>query len=289
MKGASPYLVWLLLLATCFTLATVTHPHALALEAAGKSHGVIALLLGDSRRLFANQFFVQADVSFHSGYYPSIFDQAKVPKDSRHMTAREGEPEAEAHEKEMDFLRPPKDWIEKFGRNFLITEHSHLKEGNEREILPWLKISAELDPHKIDTYTVASFWLRTLGKTNEAETFLREGLRNNPNSYEILFELGKLYRENYHDTKRARNVWDEALRKWTEEASAKKDVDLRQLDEIAVALANLEENDGNLPRAIQLFELAARGSPHPEAIRQQIKDLQQKLAGGTNGVSPTGK
>ena len=180
-----------------------------------QSDNVLKVLFGDGRRLFANHFFIQADVSFHSGYYPSIFDQAHAPKDTRHLTAKEGEPAAEEHEKQMNFLGPPRDWIERFGRHFMITEHTHLQGNNEREILPWLKLSAELDPQKIETYTVAAYWLRDLGKVKEAEDFLREGLRNNPDSYEILFELGRLYYENNHDPARARNVWELGLRKWS--------------------------------------------------------------------------
>ncbi len=279
MKGALPYLLWLLLLAACFSLAVLMQPLVLAWGGHGGGD-MLTLLLGDSRKMFANQSFIQADVSFHSGYYPSIFDQTKAPKDTRHMTAREGEPAAEEHEKQMDFLHPPKDWIESFGRNFLITEHTHLANGQEKEILPWLRISAELDPQRIDTYTVAGYWLRTLGKTNEAESFLREGRRNNPDSYEILFELGRLYNDSYHDPIRARNVWDEALRKWTGQAAAGKTPDLLQLDQIAGNLAHLEETQGNLQRAVQLYEISLRASPNPEAVRRQIDELKQKLASG---------
>jgi len=53
-----------------------------------------------------------------------------------------------------------------------------------------------MDPQKIETYTVGSYFMRRhLNRPREAEAFLREGLRNNPGSYEILFELGRLYHE----------------------------------------------------------------------------------------------
>ena len=55
------------------------------------------------------------------------------------------------------------------------------------------------------------------GKVAEAEKFLRDGLRANPDSYEILFELGRLYYESEHDAARARNVWELALRRWQEQ------------------------------------------------------------------------
>jgi len=285
-KKLGPYLILLLLLAACFSLATVLQERASSWSKRGESDNVLNVLLGDGRRLFANHFFVQADVSFHGGYYPSLFDQANRPKDTRHLTAKEGEPAAEEHEKQMDFLGPPRDWIERFGRHFIITEHTHLESNKEREILPWLKLSAELDPQKIETYTVAAYWLRDLGKIKEAERFLREGLLKNPESCEILLELGRLYYENNHDPARARKIWDLALRRWSEQEAANKKPDLLKLDQIAVNLSHLEEMEGNLTRAIGLLELSQKGSPHPEALQKQIDELKQKLTARPPAAAP---
>ena len=280
MKRYAPPLVLLLLVAACFTLATALQPRTANWSSRRSSGNVLKILLGDGRRLFANHFFVQADVSFHSGYYPSIFDRAQAPKDSRHMTAREGSAEAEEHEKKMSFLGPPRDWIERFGRHFITTEHMHLSGNNEREILPWLRVSAELDPQRVETYTVAAYWLRDLRKYTEAEQFLREGLRSNPDSYEILFELGRLYHENYHDANRARNLWELALKKWNVREAGKAEPDLVVLDHIAVNLGRLEEEAGNFRRAIAYLELAAKASPNPAPLQQQIAQLKKKLADG---------
>jgi len=275
-----------MLLAACFSLATVLQERVSDWSRRGESDNVLKVLLGDGRRLFADQFFVQADVSFHSGYYPSIFDQARAPKDTSHLTAREGEPAAEEHEKQMSFLGPPRDWIERFGRHFMVTEHTHLQGSHESEILPWLKLAAELDPQKIETYTVAAYWLRDLGKVKEAERFLREGLLSNPDSYDILFELGRLYYESNHDSAHARKVWDLALRRWSEQETAGKKPDVLKLAQIAVNLSRLEEVEGDLARAIQLLELAQKGSPHPEALQERIDELKQKLATQPAAAAP---
>ncbi len=269
----------LLLLAVCaFSLSTILQPRTVQWRHGTDNMGILQVLLGDGRRIFANHFFVQADVSFHSGYYPSVFDRALAPKDSRHMTAKEGSTEEEEHERKMAFLGPPRDWIERFGRHFLISEHTHLQDGGEREILPWLKLSAELDPQRVDTYTVASYWLRNrLGKVKEAEEFLREGLRQNPKSYELLFELGRLYSENYHDDDRAAKVWELALRRWNEQQGNKKDPDLTGLEEIVVHLARYEEKAGHFEKAIGYLEVATKASPNPAVLRKQIDDLKTKL------------
>jgi tetratricopeptide (TPR) repeat protein len=285
-KKFGPYLVLLVLLAAGFSLASVLQERASSWSKRGESDNVLNVLLGDGRRLFANHFFVQADVSFHNGYYPSIFDQARAPKDTSHLTAKEGEPTAEEHEKQMSFLGPPRDWIERFGRHFIITEHAHLEGNTKSEILPWLRLAAELDPQKTETYTVAAYFLRNLGKVKEAERFLREGLLKNPESYDILLELGRLSYESNHDSARARKLWNLALRRWSEQAAAKKDPDLLKLDQIAVNLAHLEELEGNFARTIQLLELCKKGSPHPEVLQQQIDELKQKLAARSSSAAP---
>ena len=47
-----------------------------------------------------------------------------------------------------------------------------------------------------ETYTVTAYWLRErMGKVDEAEQFLREGLRENPDSYEFMLSWAGLCRE----------------------------------------------------------------------------------------------
>lgn len=280
MKKPAPISIVLLLLAASFALATALQGRVDQwIEPADTAGGgLLKALLGDSRRMFANHFFEKADVYFHSGYYPSIFDTRQAPKDTQHMTVKEGSAEEEAHVQSMNFLGPPRDWIERFGRQFMITEHTHLEGGNEREILPWLRISADLDPHRIDTYTVASFWLRdSLGKPNEAEQFLREGLRNNPKSYELWLELGLLYQDNFHSPARARNALELALRYWQEQESNKKEPDRIGFEKIVIRLARIEEQDNHPARAIEYLKMALETSPNPDFIRRQIQDLEKRV------------
>ncbi len=290
MTRPAPYLILLFLLAACLSLATSLQPRASNWSQRGPSASVLQVLLGDGRRIFANHFFVKADIYFHSGYYPSIFDRRQAPKDAHHMTAEEPghEHQEEEHEKEMDFLGPPRDWFERFGRHFLVTEHTHLEGGNEREILPWLQLSAELDPQRVETYTVAAYWLRKrLGKVAEAEQFLRQGFRANPGSYEILFELGRLYYENHHDADQARNLWELAARRWREQEPGKKEPDNFALEEITVSLARLEEEQGHWGPAIEWLEQAKKLSPNPDGLQKQIDEARHKLSTQPTSASPS--
>src|ERR1700733_12505982 len=205
----SPRIFFLLLIALlvfCFGLGAHLQPEYRALEKARhQSNNFFSLLLGDSSRLFANSFYVEADVYYHSGYYPTIFDNNEAFK-TPHMAEDTGAFASKNQGDEASFMGPPRDWIDAFGRHFIPNRHTHLDEGGPnddlssssevREILPWLKISSELDPDNVQTYVVTAYWLRQrMNKTDEAEQVLREGLRNNPDSCELLFELGRLYHE----------------------------------------------------------------------------------------------
>ena len=288
MKKPSPALVLLLLGVSSVSLATLLQPHAAVWSQQGRDN-LLKVLLGDGRRLFAEHFARKADIYFHSGYYPSIFYQGK--RESGHLE-EDHDPKHDAgheeeHEKEQDFLGPPRDWVERMGRHFMITEHTHLDRGQEREILPWLKISAELDPQRVETYTVAAYWLANhLKKIPEAEQFLREGLRANPNSHEILFSLGRLYYDNYHDAGRARNVWELALRRWKEQEKDKPQPDKFGLQKIVMNLARLEEDEKHFPQAIAYLEVAKTLSPAPQAIQKQIDDLKQQLGSAPPASTP---
>jgi tetratricopeptide (TPR) repeat protein len=275
---ASPRFILSLLLVFAFTLATWLGPRFADQDARTARRGnLLALLLGDGRRMFADHFFSKADVYFHGGFYPSIFDATEAPQSKSHLTGGHDEHDAHEHEKAMDFLGPPRDWIERFGRNFFNTRHTELEGSSVHEILPWLQISAELDPERVETYTVAAFWLRKqLGKVKEAEAFLRDGLRANPDSAEILLELGRLYFENVRDTARARNVCELALRKWQQQEPAKSEPDWLLYREITAYLAHLEEKENNFDRAVYYLEMLKQASPVPAAIQQQIDDLKQR-------------
>ena len=275
---ASPYLVLALMLTACFTLATGMELRTGMKSNLAKSDNVFSVLLGDGRRLFANEFFTMADVYYHSGYYPSVFDLRE--EGTKEIVAEShGHTDSPEDELKEDFLGKPKDWIDRFGRHFRITEHTHLEHSNEREILPWLRLAADMDPQKIETYTVGSFFMRThLNRPREAEAFLREGLRNNPNSYEILFELGQLYDENDHDIGRARDVWQLALRRWLQQDPPAQKENKLGFEQITVHLAQLERGAGNWQQAIKWFQAVQKVAPDPNALQQRIDEIQKQMA-----------
>ena len=287
--SASPLLIVALLLTFVFTSATqLTIWREQSPRQRTPSGNMMEILMGDSRRLFANHFVTKADAYLHSGVYPSIFDRARAETKSHLAAAAEtshdahadhapGEPEE--HDAVSGFLGKPHDWIDAFGRNFIPTQHVHLGEkGNPREILPWLRMAAELNPNQAEIYPLGAYWLREhMGQVKEAEDFLHEGWRANPDSFEIMFELGRLNEENRKDDFRARNLFEAALRKWRQSEGVKKDADLIPFRQIVGHLARLEERQGRLPEAIAYLETLRPLSPRAENVQRQIDDLTARL------------
>ena len=305
------YLILGALIVICFSLAAklepqfqqmrladdrqgwTTDPHgatrAILLSRAGGD--IFKVLLGDGRRMFANAFFTKADEYYHSGYYPSMFDD-NAAFQTAHMAADTGAVSTKNNGDEHGFLGPTRNWIDAFGRHFFPNRHTHLDEGgadddlggtmNVREILPWLKLSADLDPDNVQTYTVTAFWLRNrMNNPAEADVVLHEGLRNCPGSYDILFELGRLYYETYHDRDRARNVWEYGVVQWQKIYPQLSPEDQKEnrliMEMLTTHLAQLEEGAGHTQKAIEWLQEAQKVSGTADLLQKQIDQLKYQL------------
>ena len=286
------------LLSAVFCLATALEPSLLSASRNGGTEGLIAAVLGDGRKLFAQHFYIKADAYFHSGYYPSIFEQARtarqaeainkdVPKDTSHESKphaeHDGHHEGEAeddHEDELQFLAKPANVIERFGRYFFPSHHSHMEsKAEQEEILPWLRLAAEMDPGKAEVYAVSAYWLRTrMGRVDEAEAFLREGWRNNPDSPQILYELGRLYQDGRRDAFRARNVWTLGVERWQRAEASKPQPDLLTLQQLFTGLIRLDEQELRWADAARKLESLKSISPNPEKIEALRKEYLERAA-----------
>jgi tetratricopeptide (TPR) repeat protein len=293
-SNKSPWLLLVLLLVVCFSLAAWLGPQNQA-RLSGKSANVLGLLLGDGRRIFANHFFVKADAYYHSGFYPTIFDN-RTSFQTPHMAEDAGAMKGKNEGDETGFMGQPLDCIEALSRHFMPSKHSHLDEGGPqgfskagedlgesrtgavREILPWLEISAELDPHHIETYMVTAYWLRRrMNKVDEAERFLRQGLSANPGNSALLFELGRIYHEDRKNNVRARNLWELGIKNLDQQKSRSEQDDF-MLFQLTLNLSRLEEEDGNLDAALRWLERAEPVAPNQEEVRKQLDLLREKMA-----------
>ncbi len=302
MTSARPYVLLLILLVVvCASLGAhldcwfMTWPGNRA-----NSWNPLDVFIGSGQRLFAESFYREADVYYHSGYYPTIYDN-RAAFQTEHIGEDTGAVASHNKGEETGFMGPPLDFIDSFGRHFTPNRHTHLDEGGPSddlstsyrvaEILPWLKIASKLDPEDVKTYLVMAYWLRSrLNQPAEAERVLREGLRNNPGNPQLLFELGRIDNDVYHDPNRARAVWEGALRSWTEEKpnvpladrlkynNSENFDDRFMYEQLYEYLADLEKQQTNFNAAIADLQRAKLASPKPEDLQQQIDDLKREQA-----------
>jgi len=269
-----------LLLTICFCLATWVEPRWREYsKQAGSPASISAKLLGESRRLLAGQALIAADKYFHLGYYPSVFELAEKEED-QHFQGMVTQTNAANPAKEKTQNREPLDWLERFSRHFHPSVHVHADEKGEaaqREILPWLRIAAELEPENPQVYVLAGFYLRTrFNRIDDAESFLRDGLRANPGSPEILLELSKLYLDNRNDPGQSLNLAELAWRRWLEQAQKIEEPDIFLKQQIVTQLVQAETKLGHWRQAIRWLEELKKHSPNPESVAQRIEELRRE-------------
>jgi hypothetical protein len=277
-------LTLILLFECCFCLATWLEPRHTARGNANEpsSQSVLGSLLGDTRKTVADIFAVQADVYFHSGYYPSIFDQARAQEEQESDISH---PENGKEKEESGFMAPPRDWIDRFSRHFRPSRHTHLQGKAVEEMLPWLKLSAELDPHRIQSFLVTDYWLRDLKKIDDAQDFIRVGLKANPHSPDLLFALGQIFLDDRKDYFRAKNVLLAARKEWHLRDDSKPAIskngeeskDYLLLDRILSGLVKEEEATGHLEQALAYLEELKPDSGNPKAVQKRIDELQARI------------
>ncbi len=249
-----------------------------------QSANLMAVAMGDARRVFANHFFVKADAYFHSGMYPTIYDNRQSFQ-TPHIAEDSGAMKGKNTGDETSFLGRPRNWIDAFGRQFFPSVHTHLSEGGANgkegegtvgEILPWLKLSSDLDPQRVETYTVTAYWLRSMGKIDDSEAELREGLRENPGNPQLLFDLGRLFNEARHDPVIARNVWTAGLRNLGSLPDKDSDQNRFTAEQILAALAGLEQTQGHTNDAVAWLERLKNVSTTPQAVQRWIDQLKSR-------------
>jgi tetratricopeptide (TPR) repeat protein len=280
------------LLVSCFSLTVWLEPRreAKSDERDPASGSVMGSLLGDGRKFVADYFNTEADVYFHSGYYPSVFDEARAQEEAESDVSHPEE--AGGGQEEKGFMGKPLDWIDAFSRHFRPSRHIHLHGDQVGEMLPWMKLSAELDPHRIQSYLTAAYWLRrSLHKSADAEDFIRQGLRANSRSPDLLYTLGQIYLEDRQDYPHAKNLFIAAMRCWHERDDPKPEVaknggesrDYLLLESILGGLIKNEMAAGQPRQALEYMKILKANASDPAGVQKQIDQLQAKLnAGETN-------
>ncbi|MFB3897482.1 MAG: tetratricopeptide repeat protein [bacterium] len=150
-------------------------------------------------------------------------------------------------------------------------EAQHRAETNpDAEFMPLIRLVTWLDPSFMMAYQVGGWWLSNkLNKQDEAVSFLKEAIQNNPHRYEGYYELGWLYHRKFNNDTDAINNFNLGLRN----ATQPEDKVL-----LLATIAALEENRGNIKLATKLWQDIAKTGIEPQAstAKRWLADLQNK-------------
>jgi len=162
---------------------------AYAIDQPASDVPVFMRFLGEGRSIVSSLSILQADRYFHGGV-GHLDDE----HEEGFAIAERNHEDCEHPEEHVLPEVSPFNILSRISREVGVTEHVHLHGDQMKEIIPWLYYAAEIDPHNVLAYTLTGFYLcDRLKKVDQGIAFLREGLRKNPDSWEINAELGRIY------------------------------------------------------------------------------------------------
>jgi hypothetical protein len=193
--------------------------HAFALDKGVYDVPVFARFLGEARSIGSNISILQADRYYHGGLGRQDKDQCGKLWECDHDHEQDHDHD---HDRDHDHLNAhEKKERPRYGRfnvlmriseEIALTEHIHLESGQMKEIMPWLYYAARIDPKNIQAYVLSAYYLADrLDRPDQAMAFLREGLKKNPDSWEINAEIGRIYYKHYKNYEGAAYFLNAAL------------------------------------------------------------------------------
>ena len=272
-RGGRPWLA----VAICWTLAfSVACKLSESLPSASRNESITSLLFGESRRALSEDFYEQADTFFHRGVH--------------HVEKR----------------AITNDWIQTWRENLAPTMHVHASGNAVAEIIPWLKLATEADPHNVEAYLVMSFWVTAgLNRPDLAHRILADARLLNPQDYRIPQEQGCMaVRESEFD--QAVLKLGAALSCWPSPLAPTDRQALLDKTQILVLLGFLDEMNGRTPQAITDFKnalaifpdrtyiskrlsLLESGQIPPDSARKQLAVLVHRTVHKTTDADPAGR
>ena len=244
--GAGVLILWGL--AFCVSCRITIGAHGGPLPADERS--IAGALLGESRMGLSGYFYETADEYFHKGV-GHLEEEAFQGGAFQKLLAR---------------ISPHR--------------HAHVDAANAKEIIPWLWLAIRMDPHNVDLYLVASFWLaKDAGRPDVALEVLREGQCNNPFNPLIQLARGRilLKQRRLEESTQAFDAglafWPGALPPDSEDARYGK-------AELLIYRTLLHELDDEVDQAIRGLEAILELFP-------KRTDLEKRIAELRSGIPPS--
>lgn len=202
-------------------------------------------LLGPARSLLSNTLYTRADVYFHKG-------AARSRKEA--------------------FVSI----FQKWGHIIHPSGHAHAEGDQISEIMPWLKLATQSDPHNIEVYLVASFWLNgECGRPDLARRAIQEAITRNPERYELYLEKGRLFLSaaEYDRAKKALLTSKKLLQNRVQTDPEQSSIDLTF---ILAASSYIFELQGNHDKALSTARENLKNNPDRNTYKQRVQLLESR-------------
>lgn len=170
-----------------------------------RNSGAIARMLGEFRTSMSDIMFLKTERYLHSGIgfasHASVKDDS-VSKATKTLESHQREV-GQSHGPEMDESHPetliksgdddfrgPIGWLHRQVQPWQDPSkpHSHT---DGTELLPWFKVMTLSDPHYVRAYALGGWWLKR-ESLEEALKFVDEGIKNNPEAFQIHYMRGNI-------------------------------------------------------------------------------------------------
>ena len=226
-------------------------------------------LLGETKSMFSYLSILQADLYYHGGV-GHFYSEHKGEMGLGH---EEGACQEEHHHAQTDMERySGHNILMKIDDAIRVNRHVHLEGDQTKEVVPWLYYSLKMDPNNVMAYTLSSYWLAyRMKRFDEGMSCLQEGLINNPHSWEIKVEIGRLYLEHYKKYSSAKTILGQAI----SDMNASK-LDNFQQRYVYSLYASSCEMCGDEEGALKAYSHVSELFPEDSRIRDKIEQIGKK-------------
>lgn len=160
------------------------------------------------------------------------------------------------------------------------------KHTSGKELLPWYRLMTLSDPHNVRGYMIGAWWLkrqRTDTQLREAKNFLEEGIKHNPEAFQLYLMHGHVMRaleDNIEAKESYRKAAERAIKKRPPEGTDNPDwTDYNEEDAMAsIRLAVFAEKDfGSKRKALEMARRYLKAIGEDHILERQIRELSDQI------------
>jgi tetratricopeptide (TPR) repeat protein len=175
-------------------------------------------------------------------------------------------------------------FLQRLGEEISPTAHAHVEGESIAEIMPWLWLSIRANPRNLEVYLVTAFWLAgQAGRPDLALDVLAEAQHNNPFSYVVHLERGRIYLAQ-NMLQQAGREFDAGLEFWPGEEEPDSEDARAGKRNLLLHRALLYEVDGKREKAMDLLGEVMRLYPDQGGFGRRL----EKMAKGEQPDVPAG-